>query len=52
MISTRLLEVLMRLVGVHLLVLWPIQHGVRFLQHRDYRQDLSARELSVSFGID
>ena len=52
MISTRLLEVLMGLIGMHLLVLWPIQHGVRFLQHRDYRQDLSARELSVSFGID
>ena len=33
MVTTGFLKVLMRLIGVHLLVLRPVQHGVGFLQH-------------------
>lgn len=45
MISPGFLEILMSLVGVHLLVLRSVEHGVGFLQHRDDRQDLAQRDL-------
>jgi len=44
MVATGFLEILMSLVGVHLLVFRSVKHGVRFLQHGDDRQDLSDEE--------
>lgn len=44
MISPGFLEILMSLVGVHLLVLRSVEHGVGFLKHRDDRQDLAQHD--------